>query len=430
MHARNIGLESEMNPVVVLNCGHNGLSIIRELGRRGVKNIYAFDSMRNIGTFSRYASYVNCPDPLTDESALIEYLIAFGQKQITKPVLFPTNDHWAQAVAHSKNLLAQYYHVWVADAEVVDLLIRKSSFYAWSIKNGYPVPNSWSHDEVLNVPLSSYPIIAKPVSRVEASNCKVQRSNSAERYRNRLVVLHTPEETNTFLNRYHDRSEDYVYQEYIRGLSDCMYTIGIYANRHSEVMGLFMGRKLRGYPPDIGDCMVGQVETVDPLLANIAKEMCRHLRYTGLAEFEFKKEADTGRFVLIEINPRSWSWIGITPYCGVSLPWMAYCDMTGTETIHYQESNKPTGSIKYARVEDDRRHCLYLNKKVGFPEWHMTRRQWRQSLECEKLVDAEYAIDDLRPWIIRRYRQIHRVNLLRILRSGIRRCRLSLHSRH
>ena len=44
----------------------------------------------------------------------------------------------------------------------------------------------------------------------------------------------------------------------------------------------------------------------------------KDLNYSGIAEFEYKKDLSTGRYRLIEVNPRSWSWIGITPACGVS----------------------------------------------------------------------------------------------------------------
>src|SRR6056297_4184200 len=46
----------------------------------------------------------------------------------------------------------------------------------------------------------------------------------------------------------------------------------------------------------------------------------------------FKRDADTGEFRLIEVNPRSWSWVGITAESGVSLPWLAYADLAPDES--------------------------------------------------------------------------------------------------
>lgn len=389
-----------MDAAVVFNCSHNGLSIIRELGRRGVREIHAMDSVRSLGTHSRYAVFDRCPDPLTDESAFIEHLLRFAHGRKDRPVLFPTNDQWAQAVAHHKEALLRHYHVWVADGPVVDLIIHKPRFYEWAMARGYPVPRSWTDAQVDAISDDQFPIAAKPAFRVASSDSKEQAARAAARQGERLTVLATRAQLDAYRLAHAEERDGYILQEYVRGLSDCMYTVGVYANRDCEVMGVFTGRKVRGFPPDVGDCMVGQVEKVDASLVDMVKRMCRDLRYTGLAEFEFKRDAVSGRFVLIEINPRSWSWIGITPACGVSLPWMAYCDMTRCAPVTYAESDRRDGSVKYARVRDDRRNCRGWNRRAGYPQWHMTRAQWRKSLECDQLVDAEFARDDVLPWIV------------------------------
>ena len=61
---------------------------------------------------------------------------------------------------------------------------------------------------------------------------------------------------------HHDLTEQLVFQEYVEGLSDRMYIVGVYVTRDHEVLGMFTGRKVRRLPPDIGDCRLGQVEEV------------------------------------------------------------------------------------------------------------------------------------------------------------------------
>ena len=90
-----------MSPALVFNCHYNGLSIIQELGRHGVP-VYALDSGRSVGTVSRYARHWPCPNPLHDEDGFIQFLIEKGGEFDQKPVLFPTNDHWATAIARHK----------------------------------------------------------------------------------------------------------------------------------------------------------------------------------------------------------------------------------------------------------------------------------------------------------------------------------------
>ena len=153
----------------------------------------------------------------------------------------------------------------------------------------------------------------------------------------------------------------------------------------------------------MGNCVVGQAEELPPELKQMVRRMCKELGYHGIAEFEFKRDALTGEFKLIEVNPRSWSWVGITPVCGVSLPWLAYADLTGVEPVPYTESTVSSGSVKWVRLLDDLLNCLYFNQREGYPEWHMTPRRWWQTLNAERLVVAEFALDDPAPGLYSSY---------------------------
>lgn len=381
---------------LVFNCHYNGLSIIQELGRHRVP-VLALDTYRSVGTFSRYARYHRCPDPQVAEQAFIEDLLKLGVNFDEKPVLFPTNDHWAIAISRYKQELSQYYIPCVADRPTVELIIEKQRFYEWALSKSIPVPRSWRSEQVDSIPQEAFPLVAKPEYRRISSNEPLAGERATTFDSLRLTVLENKAELEVFFSRYHDLIPHFVFQEYVVGLSDCMYTIGVYANQHHEVMGVFSGRKVRGFPPDIGDCIVGQVEAVPQSLKDLVKKICKDINYHGIAEFEFKRDAVSGEFKLIEINPRSWSWVGITPFCGVSLPWMAYCDLTALETLSYLESNLSDGSVKWARVFEDAINCLHRNRQEGFPEWSMTLRQWIDSLQAEQLVIAEFAADDVLP---------------------------------
>ena len=126
--------------------------------------------------------------------------------------------------------------------------------------------------------------------------------------------------------------------------------------------------------------------------------MVKELHYHGIAEFEFKKDARNGEFRLIEINPRSWSWVGITPACDVSLPWMAYADLTGIEKVPYKEV-VAHGDVKYIKILEDFMNCRYNYKKSGFPEYQMSTMQWWKSLRAKKKIYAEFCWDDPSVWL-------------------------------
>lgn len=402
---------------IVFNCAYNGLSIIQELGRRGV-DVHALDSFRNVGTMSRYATYHNCPNPMVDERGFVDFLLDLAPEFDDTPVLIPTNDHWAAAIAHHRDRLAEHYHPCVVDGETIDILLNKDTFGCWALERGYPVPRSWTAERFDDVPDDAFPVAAKPSDATsvpdmmfdskialvynklfgdgDESTMTAQEREVAERLSEiRLEVLRSRAELEQFTTEYADVLEHFVVQEYVRGMSDQMYTVGVYADR-GNVKGVFTGRKVRGYPPDIGDCKVGQVESVPAHVVNTVESMCEELKYHGIAEFEFKKDANTGEFYLIEVNPRSWSWIGITPACDVSLPWIAYADLSGGSEVTFERCTKEDGSVIWVKAFEDALNCLYFYRR-SHRKWATGPKTWWNSIDADSLVVAELSMDDPAP---------------------------------
>jgi len=385
---------TDANPALVFNCHYNGLSIIQELGRHKIQ-VFALDSTRSVGTVSRYAKFWRCPNPLDDEEGFINFLLDRGKKFKVPPVLFPTNDHWATAISKHKTQLEQYYILCVADWSVVELLVRKDKFYPWAMERGYPVPKLYSIDELMKAESGIFPVIAKPkYRRISAKKYKDTKDLVKKLDKNRLVSLDGKRALDKFLSENKELFHHILFQEYIPGMADRMYTVGIYANKNHDVLGVFTGRKVRGFPPDIGDCVVGQAEKVPPELVKLVKKMVKDLHYQGIAEFEFKKDPRNNKFKLIEINPRSWSWIGIAPACDASLPWIAYVDLTGIEKTPYTKSVTDQRDVKYIKILEDFPNCIYRNKNSGFPEYQMNLVQWWKSLQAKKKIYAEFSLDD------------------------------------
>ena len=345
-----------------MNCHYNGLSIIRELGKHGVP-VIAMDCIRSVGTFSRYAAYRKSPNPAEHEQAFIDCLYKTAARLGDKPVLIPTNDIWAMAIARHKDKLREVSLPCVADAPVVDILIDKIKFNQWCTNHGYPIPVMWKIADYEKVPDKSYPVILKPVSRRKSSddahNVQVLKFFDE----NRMVIVNSKQELEAKLAQLGAMKDCFFIQEYIPGLSDHMVTIGIYADQQHVVKGVFTGRKVRGYPADIGDCRLGESFVLPQKMVDMVVDFCKKIGYSGIAEIEFKKNDQSGEYKLIEVNPRSWSWVGITPYCGVSLPWMAYIDMLGLEPLEYKVSSAQTGQVKYVRLIDD-----FVNCPVSLPQ--------------------------------------------------------------
>lgn len=378
---------------VVFNCGYNGLSIVQDLGRRGVPCV-AMDTVRSVGTLSRYARFVPCPDPAVDESGFVDFLYAHCAGHPAKPVLFPTNDHYAMAVSRHKRRLEEVAVACVGDWEGVRTVIDKDRFYALGQERGYRTPRTFALDELAAVPDEAFPLAAKPTHRRVSADAG-EGAFHDEMDRLRLTVLEDRASLEAFVEREERWVPHLVFQEYVPGLSDSMYTVGVYADPAHAVRAWFSGRKVRGYPADIGDCVVGENAAVpDRVLEDVAR-IVGELGLSGILEFEYKRHALTGELVLIEVNPRSWSWVGITSALGPGLPWVAYLDLTGrAPALPAAPPPPPDGAVRYAKVVQDAINSV-LRYRDDHPAWSRGPLSWWRDLHAGKrVVRAEFQRDE------------------------------------
>ena len=387
------GKVSRTPTAIVFNCHYNGLSIIQELGTHGVPCV-AMDHRRAVGSFSRYGRFVRCPDPSQDESAFVDFLYDYCAAQPVKPVLFPTNDEWAVAVSRARERLSEVSVPCVAEWSAVRMVIEKDRFYAFARERSYPVPATWGSDELETLSPDDFPIAAKPRFRRNASDGELV-SVMEQMDRLRLTVFDDERDLARFRTAEEFAAPHMVFQEYVRGASDAMFTVGMYVDRNCETRAVFTGRKVRGYPADIGDCMVGEVHEVPEEVVELSMKLAADLGLTGIMELEYKRDTSTGAYRLIEINPRSWSWIGITPACGVSLPLIAYRDLVhGSTGGPPRRSAEPDSAVRYYRSIPD-----FVNSTVRyrrtFPSWRQTPLAWwRELRRTPVVVVAEFRARD------------------------------------
>lgn len=391
------------NTAIIFSPGSSGLSMIQILHANHIPCI-AMDcrrpiGTRRIGTYSRYADYMECPDPLDHEQEFIGFVYDFCKRQSMKPVLFPTLDHWAISLARHKHLLEEVALPCVGNIETVELFVDKEHFYKnyASLKRptgqkcvqNIKIPKTWAWEDFCALSDIPFPIAAKPRTKLSLSdNSGYLRNISIAHEKLRLSILEDDLSVKKFLNDNRQYADGLIFQEYIRGMTDCMYSVGIYADSQSNIPGVFAGKKIRGYPALFGDCTVGINHAVPQNVLDMVTSIVKETGYSGIAEFEFKKDAATGEFALIEINPRPWSWIGITAICPDNIPLIAYMDLCGKE-VPVKEKKQTNGQALYVKVLQDFVNCLFLYSR-NYPPWKQSPRQWLKSLKAEQVIYAEF----------------------------------------
>jgi predicted ATP-grasp superfamily ATP-dependent carboligase len=345
------------------------------------------------GTISRYARYWRIADPRDDEAAMIEGLIDLARRLDRPPVILTGCDQHAQALARHRDRLREVALPCIARSEVVELLVHKGRFSAWAQAHVPSYPRSVPATQFRPGGPVSFPVVAKPNHRGFANAAKLDLPSEEELHERRFTLIRNKEEWEAYRERQGDYLSHLLIQQYVTGTSASKYSVCIYADRHAELRAVFVGRRLRGYPALYGDATLVQSDDVpDTVLAEVT-DIVRELGYEGIAEIEFNRDDVTGEFHLLEVNPRCWAWIGITAVTDCNVPWIAYQDLTGRRPAGTVYGPEP-GVTKILFLVQDAAN-VFLRYRWSYPDWVMSPRAWRRSLQAARLVIWEF---DRRDW--------------------------------
>ena len=122
-------------------------------------------------------------------------------------------------------------------------------------------------------------------------------------------------------------------------------------------------RKLRQSPPGFGDGSL-QVTVEAPEVAELSRRLLRAFDYRGFVGVEFKLDATTGTYHLMEINPRTVSGNQMAISGGVDFPWIGYRYLTGSEGgAEPARAFRP--GVKFVNEELDVEAYLALRRSDG-----------------------------------------------------------------
>jgi predicted ATP-grasp superfamily ATP-dependent carboligase len=137
-------------------------------------------------------------------------------------------------------------------------------------------------------------------------------------------------------------------QELIPGGGDTQFSYGALCD-DGRVVASVTARRGRQYPVDFGHSS-SFVETVrEPAVADAANRLLAAMRYSGLAEVEFKFDRRDGRYKVLDVNPRVWTWHALCGAAGVDFPYLLWRMVHG-ETV--TEAHGAPG-VRWVRMATD-----------------------------------------------------------------------------
>jgi D-aspartate ligase len=303
---------------LVIGANLRALGIARSLGRRGIATWLLHEPGDDpVARVSRYAART-LPAPLGDgaqqAAGLLELADHHGLRGWT---LFATGDESAAAVARQRRALTERFALVSPDWDAVGQAYSKRRTHELAQRIGVPHPRTWyprTAAEVAGVDCR-FPAVVKP--DVKPRENRFTRAK-AWRADDRAVLLDRWREAASLVG-----AEAAIVQELVPGGGEAQYSFAALCDDGVPVAHL-TARRARQYPRDFGHSS-SLVETVDePEVEELGRAVVAALRWTGLVEVEFKRDPRDGRYLLLDINPRVWTWHCIGARAGVDFPYLAW----------------------------------------------------------------------------------------------------------
>lgn len=310
--------------------GHvQGLSNTRSLGESGIP-VFVVDKVNCIARYSRYCiKFFKCPDFIED--AFADFLIDLAIKENIKDwVLIPSNDHAVYTISKHKVRLEVYYKVITPGLEIIGSIYDKIKLLEIAEACGVPVPltqNFKTPYESLR-PELKFPLITK--GRNGLSFYRHMRKKA-------LLAVDEPD-LRAHLHLIDEKYEiSKCFTQELIPFNGTNKTISFTAFCvRGEIKAHWAGIKLREHPLQFGTATFAQSIYVEECYTQ-SVPLLKALNYTGVCEVEYLFDPRDGQYKLIEINARTWLWVGLAKACGVDYAKMIYDYVNGND-YHYPSS--------------------------------------------------------------------------------------------
>src|SRR6266700_3848309 len=374
---------TETTGALVLGGNLNGLSIARSLGRRGVPVWVTTSPNIKLASCSRY-TLRTVPWPSGESEAQVTYLLELAERyQLDQWVLFPTSDDTAALLSKFHTALSRRFLVSSPTWDVLRWAYDKRLTYRLAAEQqvDYPFTINPATEQYLASFACAFPAVLKPathatINRFTADKAwpVTSREELLARYRKARELI---------------PSDLSLVQELIPGGGESQFSYAALCYDGQPIASL-TARRTRQYPIDFGYSS-SFVETLDiPEIVAPSRRLLGAIRYTGLVEVEYKLDARDGRYKLLDINPRLWTWSALGVRAGVDFPYLLWKMIVGMPVP--QQTGR--AGVRWVRMSTDVPAAIH-----GMLRGHLSLGGYLHSLRGQ-LEFAVIAADDPLPGLL------------------------------
>jgi D-aspartate ligase len=320
----------------------NGLSIARSLGRHGVPVWVVSPPNVRLASFSRYTRRT-LPWPAGDDETQVEYLLEVAARNnLDQWVLFPTSDESAALLSRFHSRLSRRFRVSAPTWNVLRWAFDKRLTYRLAADQHVDYPTTFYPlaDADLEQVNCEFPAILKPA--IHASINRLTE-DKAWRVANRDELVAKYREARDLMP-----ADLILVQEMIPGGGEAQFSYAALCCDGKPIASL-TARRTRQYPIDFGYSS-SFVETFNvPEIIGPSERLLSAIHYTGIVEVEYKFDARNGRYKLLDINPRLWTWSPLGGRAGIDFPYLLWQMMQGKPVVR---QTAPAG-VRWVRMSTD-----------------------------------------------------------------------------
>jgi len=306
------------------------LAFTRSLGRAGIPTRVYSPRRFPVARLSKHCTdFARCPDP-EDAAQFLPWLereLQSGRIQLVAP----TSDWIAFVIAELHDAFAPEFRARLAAPSAVIDSLFKDRFDVACAAAGARVP--WaaypaSVDEARERAAAyCYPAILKPKSHVGVGLERGQVVRDADELRRAYRAY--PMEPRVASR--HPALALPMIQEYVPGALDNLYSVSGVLGQSGDVIAAAASRKAAQWPPTLGIGIEFHCCEDDELLAR-GVELAARVLGRGLFEVEFIRDARSGEWLAIDLNPRAHGFVSFDIARNNDLPLLWYRLATG-ETV-------------------------------------------------------------------------------------------------
>ena len=283
-------------PVVVLGLSPTGLAVLRSLGPRNVPCLGIWwGAQYDIGRHSRYLrDSVQIPRNPTNEQILVGLDALTKPWRDQRPILVAASDVHATFIDEMQDELRDRYTIRSAARRLHRAFADKIATIGLCAEAETETPKTVAVETVETLSRVGaefrFPVIVKPANFT--SNFPGKNYTAMD-----ITALRG------FFDAHPHLVGAAIAQEVIAGGDRRIVAAETYSDRHGRVIACATVRKDRQWLQNYGMACYAKSEWV-PAIASITETLLNRIGYQGFAYTEYVEDAVTGRYLLLEVNPR------------------------------------------------------------------------------------------------------------------------------